>query len=158
MVNMQHYFAYLVIILAEKVAVLKQVHLNTLGNRLLFLRQSTQLTLQGLAKQTGLSSSNLSRYEKDEVKPTADAIVTLCTFYQVSTDWLLLGPRQIKAQPETPYTTPDSDLQKMIHILQQLMLGDNADLRGWTKIQFQKAFSEYYTATEEKKQPQTYSP
>jgi len=150
MANMQHFFAYLVIILTEKVEVLKQVHLNTLGNRLLFLRQSTQLTLQRLAKQTGLSSSNLSRYEKDEVKPTADAIVTLCTFYQITTDWLLLGPQQSKTQPET-LTVFDSDLQKMIGILQQLMLGGDPDLRGWAKIQFQKAFNDYYTAAAEKK-------
>lgn len=128
---------------------LKPNKLNTLGNRLLFLRQSVHITLQKLSEKTGLSSSNLSRYEKDEVKPSADAIVALCAFYQISTDWLLLG--SAGTNPSTPSSNVvDPDLQKMCNILQQLMDSGNPDLRGWTKIQFQKAFSEYYTAEEKK--------
>ncbi|CUH97804.1 hypothetical protein P22_3950 [Propionispora sp. 2/2-37] len=128
---------------------LKPNNLNTLGNRLLFLRQSAHITLQKLSEKTGLSSSNLSRYEKDEVKPSADAIVTLCNFYRVSTDWLLLG--SAGAGPAGPSSNVvDPDLQKMFTILQQLMNSSDPDLRGWTKIQFQKAFGEYYAAEEKK--------
>lgn len=126
---------------------LEQDKLDTLGKRLMFLRQSTRTTLLSLQDRTGISRSNLSRYEKDEVKPTSDAIVALCTFYKVSTDWLLLG----KSSPEqTVVQNIDPDLKRMIDILKELMESDNPHMRSWAIVQFETAFKEQCVALDEK--------
>ncbi|MBU2699709.1 transcriptional regulator with XRE-family HTH domain [Sporomusaceae bacterium BoRhaA] len=105
-------------------------------------------TLQLLAEKTGISRSNLNRYEKDEVKPSADSIVILCDLYNVSTDWLLRG---IEPQAQKVEAISDPDLKDMTDILKNLMESDDSDLRGWTKIQFKTTFKEYYATHKEKK-------
>jgi len=66
--------------------------LDSLGNRLQHLRKEVhRLTLEQLARQTGISRANLSRIEKGEVSPTADTLITLANFFGVSLDWLVLG-------------------------------------------------------------------
>ena len=58
-----------------------------------------KLTLEQLAKQTGLSKSALGKYENDDFKDISPfAIVTLAKFYGVSTDYLL-GMAEQKNHP-----------------------------------------------------------
>lgn len=101
------------------------------------LRKKAALTLQQLSLQTGISPSNLNKYEKNEIKPTSDAIISLANFFQVTTDWLLIGK---EPQMQKAGTIPDPDLQKMIAVLTELMHSDQEHLRSWTIIQFQIAF------------------
>ena len=122
--------------------------LDTLGKRLAFLRDRSGLNQQKLSDATGVSRSNLSKYEQDKVKPTSDAIVSLCDFHNVSADWLLRG---IEPQPQKVEALFDPDLKKMIDVLQSLMLSGDTDLRGWAKIQFKRAFGEHSATAEEKK-------
>lgn len=68
--------------------------LDTLGKRLYYLRQSCNKTLQEVSDSSHISRSNLGKYEKDIVKPTADAIISLSNFYRISTDWILKGSGQ----------------------------------------------------------------
>ena len=65
--------------------------LDTLGKRLYYLRQSCNKTLQEVSDSSHISRSNLGKYEKDIVKPTADAIISLSNFYRISADWILIG-------------------------------------------------------------------
>lgn len=66
--------------------------LDSLGNRLRYLRKEVhRLTLEQLARQTGISRANLSRIEKGEVSPTVDTLITLANFFDISLDWLVLG-------------------------------------------------------------------
>ena len=45
----------------------------------------------------------------------------------------------------------DPDLKDMMALLKRLMHDDDADLRGWTKIQFKNAFKDYLAMLEEEK-------
>ena len=125
-----------------------QENLNTLGKRLAYLRELSGLNQQKLSDATGVSRSNLSKYEQDKVKPTSDAIVSLCNFYDVSADWLLRG---IESQTQKVEAVFDPDLKDMIDVLKELMESGDADLRGWTKIQFKNAFKEQCATHDEKK-------
>lgn len=120
---------------------------DTFGKRLLYLRQSSNITLQEVADKTGISRSNLGKYEKDEVNPSADAIIGLCNFYNVSSDWLLRG---IEPQMQQDETISDPDLKRMIDILKELMESSDQNLRGWTIIQFENTFKQYCTAYDKK--------
>lgn len=67
-------------------------NINTIGERIKFLRQTTSnLTQQKLADATGISRGNLSNYEKDRFKPASDAIIAIANYFNVTTDWLLTG-------------------------------------------------------------------
>lgn len=67
-------------------------NINTIGERIKFLRQTTNnLTQQKLADATGISRGNLSNYEKDRFKPASDAIIAISNYFNVTTDWLLTG-------------------------------------------------------------------
>ncbi|MDI3480825.1 MAG: repressor LexA [Tepidanaerobacteraceae bacterium] len=65
--------------------------LNTIGDRIKYLREKNNVTQQQLADATGLERGNLSHYEKNKIKPSAETIVALARFFKVSTDWLLTG-------------------------------------------------------------------
>ncbi len=66
--------------------------MDSLGERLRYLRKEVhRLTLEQLARATGISRANLSRIEKGEVSPTADTLITLTNYFDISLDWLVLG-------------------------------------------------------------------
>ncbi len=83
-------------------------------------------------------------------KPSIEFLAKVCSTYGVSMDWLILdkgGPAGlINDGPESP-----RELAEMIAVLKALLNSENQDLQGWTKIQFQKTFGEYYPAAAKKK-------
>jgi len=66
--------------------------MNTLGERLIYLRELKKLNRAQVMKN--LSIHNLGRYEENERSPSLESIVSLANFYGVSTDWLLTGKGQ----------------------------------------------------------------
>ena len=64
--------------------------LRTLGRRLRKLR-GFDLTQGELAKELGISQSQLSKYERGVAAPPADILFFIKQRFQVSIDWLLTG-------------------------------------------------------------------
>jgi transcriptional regulator with XRE-family HTH domain len=64
--------------------------LTTLGRRLRELR-GFDLTQGGLAKELGISQSQLSKYERGVAAPPADILFYIKQRFEVSIDWLLTG-------------------------------------------------------------------
>lgn len=65
--------------------------METIGERLKRLREEAGISLQILAEHTSLSKGNLSSYENNKFKPSADALVGLARYFRVSIDWILTG-------------------------------------------------------------------
>ena len=63
----------------------------SIGKRIKELRKEQNLTMKQLADALELQVPSISRYEKDEYHPSADAIIALSQFFGVSADWLLTG-------------------------------------------------------------------
>lgn len=63
----------------------------TIGGRIKYLREIKGLSLDKLSKITGIKKSSLSNYENDKYDPSAQTIITLCKYFDVSADWLLTG-------------------------------------------------------------------
>lgn len=61
----------------------------TINERLKDLRNNKNLTLEELAKETGISSKSLDNFERDDYLVRHDAIIQLANYYGVSTDYLL---------------------------------------------------------------------
>lgn len=63
--------------------------MDTLGERIAFLRKKNQMSQNLLMKE--LHFNNLGKYELNERLPKLDLIIDLARFFNVTTDWLLLG-------------------------------------------------------------------
>lgn len=71
----------------------KKDRLAAVGPRLRELRQRHGLTLAGLAEQTGINESTLSRLEGGARKPTLEMLLPLAEVYAVPLDELVGAPR-----------------------------------------------------------------
>ena len=63
--------------------------LNRFGNKVEELLKEKGMTKYKLAKETGISKSILSDYCKGTVQPTADIIIIVAKYFEVSTDYIL---------------------------------------------------------------------
>jgi transcriptional regulator with XRE-family HTH domain len=59
------------------------------GDRLQTLRRSKGFNQADLAEQTGTSQSMVGRYETGESDPSADVVIRLAQFFEVTADYLL---------------------------------------------------------------------
>lgn len=67
--------------------------LDTVGQRLKNLRLRREITLTGLATETGISTSTLSRLEAGHRRPTLEQLLPLARYYGVTLDSLVDAPR-----------------------------------------------------------------
>lgn len=59
------------------------------SERLKFLRTSKKLMQQDMATTLNISLRQYQRYEKGEQEPDFDGLIFLCSFFNVSADYLL---------------------------------------------------------------------
>lgn len=112
---------------------------SSLGQRLHDLRKYKCLSLQELSDLTGISRSNLNRYEHDASKPTTEYLKTLCRFYQVSSDYLIFGIQTEELKKEG-WANFDPELKAMVDCLVSIMTSKDPHIRSWAIIQFKQAF------------------
>ncbi len=85
----------------------------TLAGRLLAIRQKAGLTLEQAAQKSGISRATLSRIERGDNSPTANALGRLCSTYGVTMSQLLLEieddePRLISRAAATVWHDPQT--------------------------------------------------
>ena len=61
----------------------------TIGERLKHLRTFSNMKQSDIAEKIGVSTSNISRIEKNEISPSATIVLQICKSFDVSTDWPL---------------------------------------------------------------------
>jgi transcriptional regulator with XRE-family HTH domain len=65
---------------------------STFGARLRAAREASGLTQEKLAHETNVTTSSVSKYERDELtNPTVESVIALANRLDVSLDWLLRG-------------------------------------------------------------------
>lgn len=65
--------------------------MDTIGERIRFLRKKNEMLQDQVAEAIGKTKSNISGYENNKFEPSAQTIIALCKLFSVTTDWLLLG-------------------------------------------------------------------
>ena len=65
--------------------------MDSIGERIKFLRKKNSLTIQELAGVIQKSKSNISGYESGAFEPSAQTIIKICDYFSISSDWLLFG-------------------------------------------------------------------
>jgi transcriptional regulator with XRE-family HTH domain len=69
--------------------------LETLNERLLYLRKMNNHSQKFVADFNNVSQSNYSKYEKGQVDPSLSFIVKILKFYSIDPNWLLFGEGEI---------------------------------------------------------------
>lgn len=63
--------------------------MDVFSSRISLLRQKRGWSQEDVAKGTGISQKQISRYERGMSEPTAEALSRLAQIFDVTTDWLL---------------------------------------------------------------------
>lgn len=108
--------------------------METLGDRLKYLRTSMGLTQLDMSEKTGISRSNISRIEKNEISPSSNVIVQICTSFDVSFAWLLTGEGEMRKEASVPAEEP---VQKL-SMDEKILLNNYRDMEEEEKEKIQK--------------------
>ncbi|WP_084347353.1 helix-turn-helix domain-containing protein [Heyndrickxia sporothermodurans] len=63
--------------------------METLGERLKYIRKSHNLTQTELANKLHLTKNQISTYENNTVPPSIDVLISYCRFFKISADSIL---------------------------------------------------------------------
>lgn len=84
--------------------------------RLRDLREEHNLTQKELGALVGVAQSNINRWENGTVCPSADFVIKLANYFNVSTDYLLGRTDELGAALTSPSPPTLSDREK--HVLE----------------------------------------
>lgn len=104
----------------------------TMGEKILTMRRSRGWSQEELADRVGVTRQAVSRWESGSAKPDSDKIITICTLFGVSADYLLgLTAEKTKSEaPREPAPEP-----KIIYVPQQVSgPAIGAKTAGWLLI------------------------
>lgn len=75
-----------------------ELNINTMGDRIKYLRLKEDLTQAQLSEKIGISKGNISSLENNRYEPSAKTIISLSELFNISTDWILLGNKEEKKE------------------------------------------------------------
>ncbi|PJI08440.1 MULTISPECIES: helix-turn-helix domain-containing protein [Clostridium] len=65
--------------------------MNSIGERLKYLRKLNRLTQKQVADKTGVQRGNISHYERNNFLPSKVALISFANFFKTSYDWIVYG-------------------------------------------------------------------
>lgn len=118
-------------------------------NRILSLMKENGITAKYLTTELELSNSSITDWKKGKAKPSTEAIVKIAQYFQVSTDYILLGETNSKTTSLSP---DDAEWLSLIH---QLPLEAQYEFRGEMKGYLKRLNEESVTSDESLKKTGT---
>ena len=91
-------------------------------NRIIELLEENKVTAKKLTSDLEISSSSISDWKKGKGKPSAETIIKLANYFNVSTDYILLGKNKDIS------IIPSNDSEKKILSTFRLLNEDNKDI------------------------------
>ena len=87
--------------------------MKTLGDTLKRAREKKDLILRKVAAEVDIDQSLISKFEKNERKPTKEQIVRLAKFYKLSESELIINWFSEKIAEELKFTESTSEILKV---------------------------------------------
>lgn len=95
----------------------------SLGQRLIKLRKSKQLSQEEVAEKLNVTRQTISKWETDQSSPDFDKILPLCELFEISTDELLTGKKKkIKEQGEIILDTNENKKKRTMGLVISILL------------------------------------
>lgn len=91
-------------------------------DRIIKLIEENGITAKKLTSDLEISSSSVSDWKKGKGKPSAEAIIKLANYFNVSTDYILLGKNKDSS------IIPSDDSEKKVLSTFRLLNEDNQDI------------------------------
>lgn len=104
----------------------------TLGERIKFLREQYGLTRSEVMKT--LSIHNLGRFEANERFPSAQVLIILSNFFNVSIDWLLTGKELSEKKVIIASLELTAEEAHFIDLLRQLPRNERIKIEGMMEL------------------------
>ncbi len=98
----------------------KQSENNTLGGRLQTIRNAKNLTVEQLARRTGVIGKTLTNWETDRSEPRGNKLQMLAGVLGVPANWLLYGDESLFNSDALESTNETSGMEKKIEQLLKL--------------------------------------
>lgn len=87
--------------------------MKTLGDTLKSAREEKEMILRKVAAEVDIDQSLISKFEKNERKPTKEQIIRLANFYGLSENDLIINWYSEKIAEELKYTESTSEILKV---------------------------------------------
>ncbi len=87
--------------------------MRTLGETLKIAREEKQLILRKVAAEVDIDQSLISKFEKNERKPTKEQLIRLAEFYGLSESKLIINWYSEKIAEELKYTDSTTEILKV---------------------------------------------
>ena len=87
--------------------------MKTLGETLKSAREEKEMILRKVAAEVDIDQSLISKFEKNERKPTKEQIIRLANFYGLSENDLIINWYSEKIAEELKYTESTSEILKV---------------------------------------------
>ena len=87
--------------------------MKTLGDTLKFAREEKELILRKVAAEVDIDQSLISKFEKNERKPSMEQVVRLAKFYKLSERELIISWYSEKIAEDLKYTESTSEILKV---------------------------------------------
>jgi transcriptional regulator with XRE-family HTH domain len=110
--------------------------------RLRDLRVASGLTQKELAEKLNLTHSTISKYERGELEPSNEIIITLSNFFNVTTDYLF-GKSDIKDIKSDTAHNSNPDIRAIARAGEKLSSDEAAELRKFAERLFPNAFKKH---------------
>lgn len=94
----------------------------SLGQRLIELRKTKQLSQEEVAERLNVTRQTVSKWETDQSSPEFDKILPLCELYEVSTDELLTGRKEEKEEKEIFSNPVNNNKKRTIGLVLGILL------------------------------------
>lgn len=78
--------------------------MNSLGNRIKYLRENRNITQRELANILNIANSTMSQYESDIRVPSDDIKIKIADYFNVTVDYLLGRPNNTSANPSNDFS------------------------------------------------------
>ena len=95
----------------------------SLGQRLIELRKSKQLSQEEVADKLNVTRQTISKWETDQSSPEFDKIIPLCELFEISTEELITGRKEkTEEQKEIILDTEENKKKRTIGLVSSIFL------------------------------------
>lgn len=112
--------------------------MDCIVERILFLVKNSGFTAKIIMEEAEISRSSITEWKKGKAKPSTDAIIKLSKYFNVSTDYLLLG--------EEKKVEASKDESEFLEIYKQIPLDERKEFIAYIKGYIARGKIEYKKA------------
>jgi transcriptional regulator with XRE-family HTH domain len=103
--------------------------MNSIGKRIKQIRLDNKLNQVEFSRIIGIAQGALSDIENEKSKPAVDTVISLCRYFNISTDTILLGIENVSLTEEERH---------LIEVYRQLTEKNKAKVEAYAEVRLEE--------------------